>query len=402
MLWQRRLRMARDASEYHGIFRRAGEACELPTQRDRRALLNLIDERVHNAQDVSLLLSTFRETPWAAKYLRNRILRRAFDPDQLLSNAPGETFWPAFRAGVLALKTLAEREKKLREFLEKNKGHVQARELLTELLFEENKNREAALEARRLRREGAASPKVLELLCDFEASENRVEAARRTCSELVEFNPEDPKAHERLGDIFLRRGWYAEAYRQYSGLVEMLNDVPYALLRLAAAAAGMGKVDEALRIERKVASGDGEPGPNDPRRIARMHSAARLAQLLLKAKSEGGADREAVARNLKRTQVLSPNTTAVFLVWEDYDVSLGLTATEGSPALSPVETASSPETGLLMLDLGRETVRLDTLQVRVQSLTPRRPVSYVLLLVSFDGKSYSVEQRTADILVQNS
>ena len=102
----------------------------------------------------------------------------------------------------------------------------------------------------------------------------------RAYSEIVEFAPADPAARQLLGDIYLRHGWYELAYRQYKTLTEYRPDDPAALLRLAAAAAGVGRIDEALRLERKVSGGEGEPGPTDPRRWARLWSAARTAQLM--------------------------------------------------------------------------------------------------------------------------
>lgn len=393
MLWQRRLTMAPDASQYYGVFVQAGKACELPAWRDRKAMLDLIDAQVHKADDVPILLASFSAIPSAARYLRNRILRRAFDPDQLLGDTPGETYWPAFRAGLLAMKSPDEREKMLRGFLENNPAQMQAREMLAFLLAAQNKTEEAKKEAIRVRRDGAASPKILELLCDLQAGDREVVAARRTCSELVEFNPNDPKAHERLGDMFLRHGWYQEAYRQYTGLVEMMKDVPAALLRLAAAAAGMGKVDEALRIERKVASGDGEAGPNDPRRIARLHSAARLAALLVTARQDKKTDATAVERNLKRTQVFQTKTTLAFVIWEDYQAVLAVTPQRDGLAYTPVETVSASASGLIMLDLGRDPPNNIVFEIAQNSATLHRPVPYTLFIVTFDGQTFQIEER---------
>jgi len=39
----------------------------------------------------------------------------------------------------------------------------------------------------------------------------------RTYSELVEFDEANPVSRRLLGDIYLRHGWYGEAYRQYKG-----------------------------------------------------------------------------------------------------------------------------------------------------------------------------------------
>ena len=78
--------------------------------------------------------------------------------------------------------------------------------------------------------------------------------------------PGAPGSRRLLGDIFFRYHWYERAYRQYQDLVEMTPDDALAVIRLARAAAGTGRVDEALRILRKVAAGEGRPGADDPRR----------------------------------------------------------------------------------------------------------------------------------------
>jgi hypothetical protein len=394
MLWARRLAMASDASQYFDIFMTAGKSCELPMWRDRKTLLDLIDSRVHSADEVTLLLSSFQVMPSTERYLRNRILRRAFDPDQLLGDSPGESYWPAFRAGLFAIKSPGEREKKLEEFIKSNPDHVQAREMLVEVLIQQNKTDLAEKEAVKIRRDGTATPKLLEMLCDLQADKKDITSARRTCSELVEFNPNNSSALERLGDMFLRHGWYKEAYRQYTGLVEMIKETPTAMLRLAAAAAGMGKVDEALRIERKVATGDGEDGPNDPRRIAALHSAARLAALLLTAKNGDETEKTAVERNLKRTQVFTEPSTMAFLIWEDFQTGLSITAKSGGIDLSPSESAASPDTGLAVLDLGRDQPADVTFDVKQQNLGQTRAVSYTLLIVTFDGKAFRIEKKS--------
>ena len=60
--------------------------------------------------------------------------------------------------------------------------------------------------------------------------------------------------------------WHDAAYRQYKTLTEQQPTDFSAWLRLASAAAGCGRLDEALRLERKVAEAEGTPGPDDPRR----------------------------------------------------------------------------------------------------------------------------------------
>jgi Ca-activated chloride channel family protein len=256
---------------------------------------------------------------------------------------------------------------------------------------EAGKTGEAIREASKLRRDGLASPRVLETLCDLQAGAGRVEEAKRTCSELVEFNAEDPGARQRLGDIFLRHGWYEAAYRQYAGLVAMIAESPFAFLRRAAAAAGMGKVDEALRIERKVASGDGEPGPTDPRRFARLHSAARLARMLLEAREKNNNKNvKAIERSLKQTQVFSAESTVVLLVWEDLQSALSLLPKVGGETYTVSEQVVSPDTGLFMIDIGRTPPKNLDLKVAPNKSQKRR-VPYTLFTISFDGKTFGVE-----------
>ena len=108
-------------------------------------------------------------------------------------------------------------------------------------------------------------------------------------------------------------------------------------LRLAAAAGGSGREDEALRIERQVASAEGVPGPNDPRGWARMLSAARLGRLLAD-KSAPAGQIESVSRKLKELGVFSGPAALVILTWEDYKAALSLVGLDGdkeAPAGEP-------------------------------------------------------------------
>ena len=78
--------------------------------------------------------------------------------------------------------------------------------------------------------------------------------ARRVFSEIVEFAPEDALARRRLGDLYRAHGWFEDAYRQYQTLAAITPDDPSVALLLAQAAAGAGRVDEALRLEQGLAA----------------------------------------------------------------------------------------------------------------------------------------------------
>ncbi len=392
ILWLRKLSRVTQPDQYARIFFEAGARCELPRWRDRRVLLDLIEGRIRDPESVKGLLESFAKFPRLQKHLRRKILRRALDPALTMGlHFPGGVDWGAVLAGLAALKTPEARVDKLRTILEKHPSDPMGRGILVKLLFEASMAEEAMAEASRLRRDGLASPVVLETLCDLQASAKLVGDAKRTCSEMVEFNASNPSARGRLGDLFLRHGWYEAAYRQYHTLVTMLEESATSLLHLAAAAAGMGKVDEALRIERKVASGDGEPGPNDPRRFARLHSAARLAELLFDARKAKQKDKvRALERGLKRTQVLAGETTIALLVWEDYEAHLELNPVVDEKTYPVSDRILSRGTGLFMIDLGSTPPDDLKLLVEKQDDAPRRTVPYTLIRIGWDGKAFRI------------
>ncbi len=396
VLWRARLRRVTEPSQYARVFLEAGARCELSRWRDQRVLLDLIESRAHTPEAASGLLAAFSGRGRIQAYLRRKILRRTLDPNATMGlRFPDAVNWNAVLVGLAALKTPEARLTELRRILAKNPTDPVGRGKLVELLVRLGMNDQALAEATRLRRDELASPKVLEILCDLQAAAGRIDEARRTCSELVEFNASAPAARQRLGDLFLRHGWYDAAYRQYTNLVEMLSENPASLLRLAAAAAGMGKVDEALRIERKVASGDGEPGPDDPRRFARLHSAARLAEMLIEARKEKKeSTTRALERSLKRTQVFGSRSTLVLLVWEDFETNLELRPLIGKEIHPVSEQVLSPETGLVMIDLGRSYPDDLDLLVQLKGETWQRSVPFTLFTITWDGKKFTIEQKS--------
>src|SRR5690606_11292005 len=175
-----------------------------------------------------------------------------------------------------------------------------------------------------------------------------------TYSEIVEFDPESAPSRLLLGDIYLSHGWYAPAYRQYKTLSEILPNSPVGELRLAAAAAGAGRIDEALRIQRQVASAEGTPGPNDPRLWARLWSAARLARLMVdpppptpgQPKVDPEARKANLERKLKELQLCSGEGTLVLLTWEDLSTRIKLVTLDGKAAVAAVDVTQADAVGL--------------------------------------------------------
>jgi len=399
ILWTRRLDATADAAGMLRVFTEAGERCELMTFRERKALLDLVESRAATADDVRLLLASFTRYPGAADYLRRRITRRALDPDTALGlYFPSGVDWASVRRGLAALKSPVERVAAVKRSLEGREEDPWGRALLVEALVGAELVEEAKAEASRLKRDGLANPEVLSLLCDLEADAGNVAEAQRVCSELVEFNAKDKGARRALGDLFLRRGWYEAAYRQYRTLVDAAQSDPLSLLRLAAAAAGMGKVDEALRLERKVASGDGEPGPTDPRRFAQLLSAVRIARMLGAAKDENDLKlADSLGRNLKRTQALSRPMTLEILVWEDYGAELDLAIERGGEAITAAEKIEAPAVGLVAIDIGNAPLAEIASTIALDGLPLRRAVKFSILTISFDGKEFKVSRVDSEI-----
>ena len=117
--------------------------------------------------------------------------------------------------------------------------------------------------ARKLRRRDDTNAKVRTAvgeaylrLAKLPGGSERDEAeARRAFGEIVEFAVDDPVARRRLGDLLRSHGWYDEAFRQYETLAKLTPDDASVALLLSSAAAGMGKVEEAVGWTEKGALG---------------------------------------------------------------------------------------------------------------------------------------------------
>lgn len=397
-LWQRRLDNL-EPSHFARLFFEAQRACELPSWRHRKALLDLMIDRVRTPQAVVSLLRALDPHPALAQYVRQTILRRSLDPDIIYSIASsGGSSWIVVRQGLAAIDDPEKRLAQVREILVTQGEDPLGRALLVETLVEAGRTAEALSEALRMRKDDLAGPETLQILCDLQANGGDVAEAKRTCSEIVEYSPEDPQVRGRLGDLFLRHGWYEAAYRQYDSLVQAAGESPLALLRLAASAAGMGKIDEALRIERKVFSADGQPGEDDPRRWARLLSAARLAEMILELSSPGesGDKKQALDRSLKRTGLFGRPVELVILVWEDFDAVLSLASPPKGPGDEPrpLGRIHAPRIGLDALELPIDNPKVPV-KVELRN-DPGRTVGYALYTIRWDGNAFEIESASAE------
>jgi Ca-activated chloride channel family protein len=175
--------------------------------------------------------------------------------------------------------------------------------------------------------------------------------ARRAFSEIVEFAPQDPLARRRLGDLYRAHGLFDEAYRQYETLLQLQPGDNSVLILLAAAAAGSGKVEEALGLEKRVV-GDAEPGSESGlAKVALLWSSLRLAELREQARTLKGKDtaEELALLNLRARQsgiegLYRP--VRVFLSWAHPEADLDLRVAAPGESAGPAMDLA-PQFGLL-------------------------------------------------------
>jgi hypothetical protein len=230
-------------------------------------------------------------------------------------------------------------------------------------------------------------------------------------SEIVEYDPEGQYTRRLLGDIFLRHGWYQEAYHQYQDLVGLTGE-PTDMIRMARAAAGAGRVDEGLRLLRKVATGEGRPGVDDPRRFARLHAAVLLAEMLA---SEESLPKEKLEAELERLQLFDAPATWTLVTWTDLEQGLTLgveppaesteTGREAEAANQAARNAArkaalrisdgrpAGNTGLWAIQAGG----LDDLMVRHRGEVPTRAVTFQRLTIRWDGQHFEVVRELGTI-----
>jgi Ca-activated chloride channel homolog len=259
---------------------------------------------------------------------------------------------------------------------------------LVRLLVEAGQVEEALAHGRRLRDRGYLTLRLARQLGDVLARAGQAEEAVRTYSEIVEFDPESVASRRLLGDIYLGHGWYEPAYRQYKTTTDQAPDDALGWLRLANAAAGSGRVDEALRLQRKVASAPGRPGPTDPRGWARLLAAARLSELVQKPPA---GQLEGVKRELKELQLFRGPATLVVLTWNDLQSDVQLVARLGDEDVGLGETTDGAAAGVSATLLGSADVGRAKLVARLRS----EPRDDAIVLerhdIGWDGKDFQVK-----------
>jgi tetratricopeptide (TPR) repeat protein len=355
-----------------GGVRLYGEAirqCEARTWRDRRVLLGLILER---AGSIESMLSVHRllSAPAAREHVRAQIFRRVRSPEDLrqVRSAFGlgsHVDWTLVEQILARATTEPARIRALRRLSWQYPERFDLKLRLLAALEQAGRREEAKRLARQMRLDPMADPGVRTAIGEMFLRLGREDEARRVFSEIVEFAPLDELARRRLGDLYRAHGWYEDAYRQYQTLREIRPDDLTAQLLLAQAAAGAGRVDEALRLEQGVMQTAQTGATEGIARTALLWSSVRFARLRQAAREGDDAERmEALAQRLRRSGVLrEARALRVTLVWSHPDAQLSLWA--GMPGLSATRpTDITPDLGLEAFELEEQEPGTYTFEVR--------------------------------------
>ncbi len=398
VVWKKRLKSAQP-HELLDRYHAARAACELPDWRSEAALLRLIARRVETEGQAVHLLRAFDAEPDTQRFVARLLLRGTVDP-RMVASVEGVLFgdrvdWTEVDRDLTEIEELDDRIERLREVMavvpEDSRGAIR----LVRLLAEAGRLDELVVQTRRLRDRGIMTPLLARELGDVLAANGMEAEAIRAYSEIVEFNPGSLRTRRLLGDIYLAHGWYGQAYRQYASIDRTSPDRPEILLRMATAASGQGRVDEALRIERRVATAPGNPGPEDPRRWARLLSAARIADLLESAEDEGL--RDGMRRRLKELQHFRAPGTLVLLSWQDLTVEMELAVERDGRALVVGDHTDAAPVGVSAVMLPPTALDDLDLTAKLLGLPRTADVQVTLHTITWLGDGFEVDSRTAEV-----
>lgn len=368
-LWSERLEGQSGIPGYVSVGDEAERACELRTWTDKRALLSLIVNKVGGVRGLISLHRTLSNAS-SRSYVRRVALRRVRTPEDL--RLVRQAFRSVDRAGLIEqvlerASTPAARVRAIRSLLRIEPDNLELRLLLLETLESLDRREEMRREAHELRRHPAADVGIRTAIGEMFLRLAEEDEARRVLGEIVEFAPTDPLARRRLGDLCRANGWFEEAYRHYQTLAELTPDDPSVWLLMAQAAAGTGRINEALELEARVVE-TAAPGAADGlSATALLLSSVRFAQ----AREQAAGDEEllgALDTRRRRSGVLGQASGfRASLVWSHPGSQLALYAGRSGRVRRPEHIAR--EFGIEAY----ETAELDTsMRVEVRQPPPRQ------------------------------
>ncbi len=391
-LWRERLAANPGVDGALSVWREALGACELETWRDRRTLLDKLLAHAGSVDAQLRLHQALRGDGAVATYLRQAILRRVRTPSEVDAVRRGLGLevpldWAFFARLFRAQPTPALRLALVRRWLEVAPDETDLRLRLLALLEETGALGEAKRLARALRADPFADARVRTAIGEFWLRQGDEKEARRVLSEVVELAPLDPWARQRLGDLYRAHGWADDALREYQMLARLRPNDGDVMLLLARAAADAGRLDEALRLEQRLAETVESGVDAGAAGLARLWTLVRLARL-----RAAGPDATRLAQLRERERgagaLRDPPALFVALTWDHPDDAPTLHARFPSTAVDVAwepATASGPAFGIEAIRV-REREEGDYLfEVRRADRDALRPVDAELLLVSAPG-----------------
>lgn len=386
-VWRERLDQG-GVSHWLTVYRQAARACELQTWRDRRALLDLILAKAGSIQRMVQVYHLLGGSG-ARSYVRRVILRRVRTPEDLRiarQAFAGQTTDAALIAQVLERAgDGAGKIRALRRLILQFKTDLNLRLMLLEELEKADRIPELRRAAHDLRDDPMTDAGIRTAIGEMYLRLEDEAEARRVFSEIVEFAPQDALARRRLGDIYCAHEWFEDAYRQYETLRRITPDDPSVALLLARAAAGAGRVDEALRLEQGLAESTG--GDAGLGRVALLWSSVRFAELRAAARAANDQEQlDALASRMRRGGVLRlSKALRATLVWSHPDAALSLWA--GMPGLGVTRPPDlAPEYGLEAFEVSTQEPGAYTIEVRHLDAGHLTTVSAKLVVVWNEGQ----------------
>ncbi|GEM_PF-797701 len=397
VLWARQLDRHSGMHEMLLVYEAALATCEIRRWRDQKAFLDLLQLRARTETEIKLLLGHFSADVDAQTFLTQALLRRLVDAGLIATviyAKHGATVdWFTVDLELHDTPDPHARLEILDRALRRAPGDPDGeRRMLRELVAQDRRD-EAITRGLALRGQGLSTPDLTVLVGDLLAAAGRDDEARRLYSELVEFAPESIASRRLLGDLFLRHGWFADAYRQYELLLHF-DESPDSAIRMARAAAGTGRSDEALRLLKRVYSGEGRPGVDDPRRWAKLHAALILAGLL---DADLDVPRAKLVAELKALKLSDGPTTWELLEWRDLGADLVLVpdySDDPKLAVAPdSDRVDAHGTGLSAIQPSGD----HKLTVRHAGLVPDRDIEWRRVTLRWDGEAFTVTERSGII-----
>ena len=394
-LWGERLGQGNGASAWISTYRDAARDCELEDWRDRRAMLSLILGR---AGSIERMVDVYRlfDSASARAFLRAAILRRVRSPQDLraIRAAFGLGLDPDWELVEQILERANGPEARIRALRRLAMQYPDSFDLKLRLL-EGLEVGEHGAEARRLADQLRVDPRsdagVRTAVGEMFLRMDMEDEARRVFSEIVEFAPLDELARRRLGDLYRAHGWFEDAYRQYQTLASIRPDDPSALLLLAQAAAGTGRIDEALRLEQRLME-TAQPGAERGiARVAQLWTSVRLAKLRDAARSSNNEERlDALERRMRRSGVLTgAGDLRVTLVWSHPDAQIAMwTAHPGQSLARPDEI--TPEHGIEVFEVPEEEDGAYSIEVRRSDASSPTALEAELVVLYHEGRDDEV------------